>query len=93
MQTPGPFPSSDLRSPSLTASCTCEHWGHCACACHGRHCDTSENTCDIAFLPDDGGLARWGCADCSPGAGAPHYLGCEMIGWSVPLDQTQGTPR
>jgi len=35
-------------------------------------------------VPDEGGLTRWGCADCTPGEGHPHYLGCELIGWSVP---------
>ena len=44
----------------------------------------STTSCDVAFLPDEGGLARWGCADCTPGEGAPHYLGCELIGWHVP---------
>ena len=58
---------------------------HCGCACHGRHCDPSENFCDVAFVPDEGGLTRWGCAACTPGERAPHYLGCDLIGWSVPL--------
>ena len=40
--------------------------------------------CSIEFLPDDGGLAPWGCRDCTPGEGAPHVLGCELIGWNVP---------
>jgi hypothetical protein len=42
------------------------------------------NACDIAFLPDEGGLTPWGCRDCTPGEGMPHYLGCELIGWNVP---------
>ena len=93
MRVPGPFPSSVLRPPSPTARCTCEHWLHCDCACHGRHCDPSENMCDIAFLPDEGGLARSGCPDCTPGSGAPHYLGCELIGWHVTLERAPGLER
>ncbi|HEY4944864.1 MAG TPA: hypothetical protein VIH94_01820 [Candidatus Limnocylindrales bacterium] len=84
------FPASVLRTPSPTAVCTCEHWVHCDHACHGRWCDPTENTCDVAFVPDDGGLTRWGCADCTPGQGVPHDLGCELIGWSVPA---LGAPR
>ena len=38
MQAPGPFPASVLRPPSAAAACTCEHWIHCDCDCHGRHC-------------------------------------------------------
>jgi hypothetical protein len=93
MQAQGPFPSSVLRPPSPSASCTCEHWVHCGCACHGRQCDPSENTCDIAFLPDEGGLVWSGCPDCTPGSGAPHYLGCELIGWHVPLEHAPGLER
>lgn len=87
MQQPGPFPSSVLRPPSPSATCTCEHWVHCNHECHGRNCDPSENTCDVAFLPDEGGLTRWGCPDCTPGERMPHYLGCELIGWNVPLQR------
>ena len=83
------FPSSVIRPASPTARCTCEHWAYCACACHGRHCDPSENTCDLAFVPDEGGLTRWGCALCTPGEGAPHYLGCDLIGWNVPLGRIE----
>jgi len=83
MQAPNPFPASVLRPPSASAVCTCEHSVHCNCACHGRNCDPSENVCDVAFVPDEGGLTRWGCQDCTPGERAPHYLGCELIGWSV----------
>ena len=93
MHVPGPFPSSVLRPPSPSARCTCEHWLDCDCACHDRHCDPSENMCDIAFLPDEGGLARSGCPDCTPGSGAPHYLGCELIGWHVPLEHAPGLER
>jgi hypothetical protein len=85
-----PFPASVLREPSADARCTCEHSLHCICACHTLSCDPSESTCDIAYLPDDGGLARWGCADCTPGQRAPHFLGCELIGWSVLVPRTLG---
>lgn len=79
-----PFPATVLRAPSATATCTCEHWRHCDHACHHRDCDPSEDACDIGFLPDEGGLTPWGCAACTPGEGAPHVLGCDLIGWSVP---------
>jgi len=42
-------------------------------------------TCDVAFLTDEGGLTRWGCPACTPGDGVPHDLGCELIGWNVPV--------
>jgi len=83
LQVPGPFPASVLRPPSATATCTCEHWIHCDCDCHGRHCDPSVSMCDVAFLADEGGLTRWGCRTCTPGVGTAHDLGCELIGWSV----------
>ena len=80
-----PFPASVLRAPSPDAACTCEHWVHCNCDCHGLSCDPTESTCDVAYLADDGGLTPWGCPACTPGEGAPHVLGCELIGWSVPM--------
>jgi hypothetical protein len=80
-----PFPSSVLRAPSPTARCTCEHWTLCDCGCHGRSCDPTELICDVAYLADDGGLTPWGCPRCTPGQEAPHLLGCELIGWNVPL--------
>jgi len=80
-----PFPFSVLRPPSPNAQCTCVHWVHCDCTCHGRDCDPSENSCDLAFLADDGGLTQWGCSSCTPGEGSPHYLGCEIVGWNVPM--------
>jgi hypothetical protein len=80
-----PFPASVLRAPSGDAVCRCEHWVHCNCDCHGYRCDPAEAVCDIAFLPDDGGLTPIGCPDCTPGEGAPHWLGCELIGWNVPM--------
>ncbi len=91
MEPPGLYLGSVLRVPSKSARCTCEHWAHCDCACHGRHCDPTESSCDPAFLPDDGGLAVWGCSSCTPGAGAPHYLGCELIGWTVPMQRWEGS--
>jgi hypothetical protein len=90
MQVPSPFPASVIRAPSPTADCTCVHWEHCDHACHGRHCDPTENACDVAYLPDEGGLTHWGCAECTPGEGAPHYLGCELIGWHVPARRALG---
>ena len=80
-----PFPASILRPPSPSARCTCEHWILCGCGCHGRYCDASELTCDPAFFPDEGGLTTVGCPACTPGQEVPHMLGCELIGWSVPL--------
>lgn len=84
MNGPSPFPLTVLRTPAPEATCSCEHWLDCGCRCHGRDCDPSEDQCDIGFLADDGGLTRWGCERCTPGAGAPHDLGCELIGWSIP---------
>ena len=58
------------------ADCTCEHPTTCNHGCHGRHCDPTEHVCSLEYLPDDGGLTPWGCADCTPGAGLPHQSGC-----------------
>jgi len=80
-----PLPVADGRPPSVSATCSCEHPLLCNCACHGRDCDSAENSCDLAFLPDDGGHTREGCATCTPGAGLAHFPGCETIGWSVPV--------
>jgi hypothetical protein len=80
-----PFPASVLRPPAPEATCSCEHWAYCNCGCHARNCDPVEASCDIAFLPDEGGITRWGCHECTAGQGSPHYLGCELIGWHVPL--------
>ena len=85
MRVPTPFPATVLRPPSPTASCSCEHWGACDCDCHGRYCDPSLQMCDLAFQADEGGVARWGCPECTPGDRAPHVLGCELLGWSVPI--------
>lgn len=85
MPVQGLYPASVLRAPSPSARCTCVHWVHCDCACHGRNCDPSDTSCDVTFLPDEGGLTVWGCPACTPGEVAPHYLGCELIGWNVPL--------
>ena len=93
MQMAVPFPASVLRAPSPSARRTCTHWPHCDCACHGRYCDPTKNVCDIAFLPDEGGLTPWGCPTCTPGEGALHYLGWELIGWHVPLAGEPATSR
>ena len=71
MQVPSPFPASVIRAPSPTAACTCEHWVHCDHACHGRQCDPTETNCDIAFLPDEGGLTRVGLLGVHAGRGRP----------------------
>lgn len=57
-------------------ACTCRHSEYCNHECHGRHCDPTEHICSIEFLPDEGGLTPWGCADCTPGEGVPHLAGC-----------------
>jgi hypothetical protein len=56
--------------------CTCTHSLECNHGCHGRHCDPTEHTCSLEFLPDDGGLTPWGCAECTPGEVIPHLAGC-----------------
>ena len=43
------------------------------------------HVCHFDFLPDEGGFAYWGCPRCTPGQDAPHFLGCELIGWNVPM--------
>ena len=58
------------------ADCLCSHSVDCNHECHGRHCDPTEHVCSIEFLPDEGGLAPWGCPDCTPGQGLPHAEGC-----------------
>lgn len=85
MYVPSMAQASVLREPSPDATCTCTHWIHCNCACHTATCDPGEAVCDIAYLADDGGLTLFGCPECTPGEGAPHYLGCELIGWHVPM--------
>jgi hypothetical protein len=62
--------------------CLCSHSVDCNHECHGRHCDPTEHVCSIEFLPDEGGLAPWGCPDCTPGQGLPHLEGCVAF---VPL--------
>ena len=78
-------PASVLREPSPDAACTCQHWIHCNCVCHTSDCDPSEVVCDMAYLADDGGLTPWGCPACTPGQEVPHVLGCELVGWHVPM--------
>lgn len=85
-----PFPASVLRAPSPDATCTCSHSVHCNCDCHATSCDPTEAACDVAYLADEGGLTPWGCADCTPGQRSPHLLGCELIGWNVPMPQAPG---
>ena len=80
-----PILASVIREPSPDARCTCHHWPDCDCGCHDRRCDPVEAICSTDFLPDEGGLAVWGCPRCTPGQEAPHYLGCELIGWNVPM--------
>jgi hypothetical protein len=87
-----PFPATVLRPPAPDAQCTCSHSVDCDCDCHDRHCDPSRAVCHVDFLPDDGGLARWGCPRCTPGVEAPHYLGCELIGWNVPMRPGRWVP-
>ena len=63
-------------SMPASEACTCSHSVNCNHECHGRHCDPTEHVCSIEFLPDEGGLAPWGCADCTPGEGLPHLEDC-----------------
>jgi hypothetical protein len=56
--------------------CGCIHALDCNHGCHGRHCDPTEHVCSLEFLPDEGGLTPWGCAECTPGEGAPHLGDC-----------------
>jgi hypothetical protein len=85
-----PIQATVIREPSPDAVCSCEHPVDCVCICHSRHCDPAEDVCHLDFLPDDGGLAYWGCPTCTPGQKAPHYLGCELIGWNVPMPIAPG---
>jgi hypothetical protein len=87
-----PILATVLRQPSPDAACTCHHWPDCDCGCHSRRCDPGEDICSVEFLPDDGGLAHWGCERCTPGQEAPHYLGCELIGWNVPVAPRRHQP-
>lgn len=73
-----------------TPACSCAHPVDCVCGCHGRYCDPLENTCDLDYLPDEGGLTRWGCADCSPGQGAPHLATCDAGIGSTPRPEPHG---
>ncbi len=93
MASHSPIQATVLRRPSPDAVCTCSHPVDCDCGCHDRRCDSSEHVCHLDFLPDEGGLAYWGCPGCTPGQGAPHYLGCELIGWNVPVPPASPLPR
>ena len=59
---------------------TCAHPLDCGCECHSRCCDPTQSACALDYLPDDGGLAPWGCAACTPGQRAPHLAGCPSDG-------------
>ena len=74
------------------ATCSCSHPVDCNHDCHGRHCDPSEHVCSIEFLPDDGGLAAWGCAACTPGVGLPHAAGCPAEGMMPSLHTWEPPP-
>jgi len=63
-------------SMPTSVMCSCSHSVNCNHECHGRHCDPTEHVCSIEFLPDEGGLAPWGCADCTPGQSLPNTEGC-----------------
>jgi len=93
MADPTPILATILRLPSADALCTCRHWPDCDCGCHSRRCDPGEDLCSTEYLPDDGGLAHWGCPRCTPGQEAPHYLGCELIGWHVPVPASRRLQR
>ena len=84
-----PFQATILRQPSPDAVCTCSHWVHCDCGCHDRRCDPAEEVCHVDYLPDEGGKTWWGCPGCTPGQDVPHYLGCELIGWNVPVSASR----
>jgi hypothetical protein len=92
MAIPQPIMATVLRQPSPDAVCTCSHWIHCDCGCHDRRCDPVDEVCHTDYLPDEGGNTRWGCPGCTPGQEAPHYLGCELIGWNVPVPASRRHP-
>lgn len=74
-----------LPNPSSAgAECTCRHSVDCNCGCHGRHCDPTEHTCSIEFLPDEGGFTPWGCPECTPGARLAHLAPCPAFVASMP---------
>jgi hypothetical protein len=72
---------------SHDAACTCSHSLDCNCECHGRHCDPTEHTCSIEFLPDEGGLTPWGCPECTPGVRVAHLAGCPELVVVAPARQ------
>jgi hypothetical protein len=72
------------------AICSCRHPIDCNHECHGRHCDPTEHICSLDYLPDEGGLSRWGCRDCTPGEALPHMVGCPVAGpVEVPLESPE----
>jgi hypothetical protein len=77
-------------SMPASITCSCSHSVDCNHECHGRHCDPTEHVCSIEFLPDEGGLARWGCAECTPGMGLPHFEGCAAGAAPIAFDADQG---
>ena len=76
-------------SMASVSSCSCSHPVNCNHDCHGRHCDPTEHVCSIEFLPDDGGLARWGCIECTPGQGLPHAADCASQGVVAPIEMPE----
>lgn len=76
-------------SMPMSAECLCSHSVDCNHECHGRHCDPTEHVCSIEFLPDEGGLAPWGCRDCTPGQGLPHVEGCAVALQLLAADPSQ----
>ncbi len=75
-----------------STDCACSHSVDCNHECHGRHCDPTDHICSIEFLPDEGGLAQWGCPDCTPGQGLPHLAGCAAVGAAPPRPVSPSTP-
>jgi hypothetical protein len=71
-----------------TPACSCYHPVDCGCGRHARFCDPHQNACDLEYLPDEGGLTRWGCAVCSPGQGLPTWRRARPVS-ARPLDQNR----
>lgn len=73
--------------------CTCAHPLDCNHGCHGRHCDPTEHICSLEFLPDDGGLTPWGCAECTPGEALAHLAGCAATAPVIRASPPSAEPR